>query len=164
MADRVSSGERNAALDIFAGSSSAVAAVQGVFGPAGAAVGAAKVGAAMAGATAGAASGSWAFDREQIDAVIRQWEDLRDDLEQDRQSINSMIRNAVPPSSDDPSGQFVKSILDGLRSLDESNSSMAEYVQDFLDKLYKARNVISQTETDNTDPFRSATSPSDKSL
>ncbi|EHR52553.1 hypothetical protein SacmaDRAFT_4367 [Saccharomonospora marina XMU15] len=155
MADGVPSGERSDAVDVFAGSSSAVAAVQGVFGPAGAVVGAAGVGVAMAGAAAGSVSGSWTFDREQIDSVIRKWEDLRDDCQRDRRSLYTLRDLVLSPSDDEPSSGYTRQVRESLASLLESNESMVVYIQDFLERLVKARDGIEQADSVSADPLRS---------
>ncbi|EHR52550.1 hypothetical protein SacmaDRAFT_4364 [Saccharomonospora marina XMU15] len=155
MADGVPSGERSVAVDVFAGSSSAVAAVQGVFGPAGAVVGAAGVGVAMAGAAAGSVSGSWTFDREQIDSVIRKWEDVRDSCREDRQLINAAVSSVFTPSEDEPSGKYATEVVDGLLALQESNQSMLAYIEDFLERLVKARDGIEQADSASADLLRS---------
>lgn len=154
MADEVSSAEKNTAMtDIFASSSSAVAAVEGVFGPA-AAVAAATATAATVGA-ANAPSGAWSFDREQIDAVIHKWEDLRDDLGKDRQALDALLQSFISPSDDEASSGYSRQVMEGLSSLQESNESMAAYVSDFTDRLIQARDGIEQADSTNSDSFRS---------
>lgn len=138
--------------EMFAGSSSAVAAVQGVFGPAGGAAAAAMAAASVVGS--GAPSGEWTFDREQLDAVIRKWEDLRDDLGKDRQSLYTVTGLNPSPSDDEPSYGYTRQVRDSLVSLQDSTQSMIAYIQDFVDRLVRARDGIEQSDSTNADSFR----------
>ena len=108
-----------------------------------------------------AGDASWEFDPDEIDSVISKWEALRDDCMDDRLMIDGLLSGAVPPSEDEPSGQFVTNLLDGLRSLKESNESMLVYIQDFVEKLKAAKKGIEATEDDNADPFRAASATSE---
>ncbi|MEY7974662.1 hypothetical protein AB8O38_21985, partial [Saccharomonospora xinjiangensis] len=118
----------------------AVGAARG--GAAGAAVAGASVAARMADAAGG--GGSWSFDKDEIDAVIKDWKALAEELKGDRDLFHAFGLTSVAPSEDEPTTQFVKTLYDGLRSLDESNRSMVKYVYEFIGKLEEARALIDQ--------------------
>lgn len=127
----------------------ATAQVQKVFGGA--------VGGVAAGATQGpAGNASWEFDPDEIGSVISKWEALRDEVLGDREAIRNMVRMAIPPSNDDPSGDFVGQLQVGVQSLMESNESMLAYIQDFVEKLVAAKDGIEAEDTENASPFQAA--------
>lgn len=118
-------------------------------------------GGAVGGIAAGAALGpvgnaSWEFDPDEIGSVIGKWEALRDECEGDGLAIRQMVWMAVPPSGDDPSGEFVGLLADGLQSLLESNISMLAYIDGFVEKLKAAKAGIEAKDAENTDPFQAA--------
>ncbi|OQO93157.1 hypothetical protein B1813_09190 [Saccharomonospora piscinae] len=127
---------------------SATEAVSAVL-PGGAAVGAAIGAAKIAGGAAGGGGGSWSFDPEEIDAVIADWKALSEDLNADR-DVFQVGAHANAPSEDQPSGAFMQSLTEGLNSLRESNVSMLDYVQGFIEKLEEAKRSIEQAESDNS--------------
>ncbi|MEY7972725.1 hypothetical protein AB8O38_12070 [Saccharomonospora xinjiangensis] len=133
----------DALADEAANGVSATAAVGAVLGgAAGAAVAGASVAARMADA-AGGGGGSWSFDKDDIDAVIKDWKALAKELEEDRLHLSS-ISSAVtqPPSEDEPSLGFMKSVLEGVSRMGESHESMYKYILDFIDKLELAKRSI----------------------
>ncbi|PRX49060.1 hypothetical protein B0I33_10393 [Prauserella shujinwangii] len=102
------------------------------------------------------AFGSWTFDREEIDALIAQWEQLLEDVKSDKLAVDAMMNIVAPPSGDDPSNEFVETVTDGLRSMRGSSDSMVSYIQHFLDQLRDARDRIDKTEAENQYPFQAA--------
>ncbi|MER7116452.1 hypothetical protein ABT332_18395 [Saccharomonospora azurea] len=120
----------------------AVGAVLG--GPAGAAMAGASAAARMAAAAGG--GGSWSFDPEEIDAVIKEWKALLDELEGDQQSFLSITNSNYAPSGDRPSGHFMSALNDGVRALEESNMSMRDYVAGFIEKLERAKESIGESD------------------
>ncbi|PXY26645.1 hypothetical protein BAY59_18475 [Prauserella coralliicola] len=132
--------------DVFAGAGSALAEVQKVYGTQNWVQTAVDV-----------MAGKWTFDAEQIDAVIGQWEDLLEDLATDQTAIRLMVDRLTPPSKDDPSGNFVDGLREGVRSLEDSNLSMIAYVEDFLGRLREAKTKIGTTEETNAAPMQAAT-------
>ncbi|WP_199432461.1 hypothetical protein [Qaidamihabitans albus] len=107
-------------------------------------------------------SGSWTFDREQIEAVIGKWEALLEDVQEDRALLNGLMGTVVHPSEDDPSKKFVNLVWDGLGSLSESNTSMLVYIDNFLGKLRDARDRIAKAEARNEEPFQAATASTER--
>ncbi len=61
------------------------------------------------------------------------------------------------PSEDPPTNQFVKSLFDSVRGLDEFNFSMGNYVYEFIDKLERAKNSIGQRDETESEAFRAET-------
>ncbi|MGW9309952.1 hypothetical protein ACWGPQ_18305 [Saccharomonospora azurea] len=120
----------------------AVGAVLG--GPAGAAMAGASAAARMAAAAGG--GGSWSFDPEEIDAVIKEWKALLDELESDRDPLRSLQMSTYAPSPDQPSTEFSRGVSEGLVSLDSSLRSMILYVRQFIEKLESAKKGISDSD------------------
>ncbi|MBK1785724.1 hypothetical protein [Prauserella cavernicola] len=136
------SGEKGL-TDVFANAGSAVEDVQKVYG------GTSWIDAV----NPQAQGGSWTFDKEQIDSVIGQWEDLLEACLQDKVALDTLLAMLPAPSEDEPSSNYVKVLWDGLGSLQEYNDSVQIYIADFIDRLKAAKTGIERTEADNVDPF-----------
>ncbi|WP_197318554.1 hypothetical protein [Saccharomonospora sp. NB11] len=120
---------------------SATAAVGAVLGgPAGAVMAGASAAARVA--AAAGAGGSWSFDPDEIDAVIAEWKALAEDLARDSEATAQAENLSYPPSNDQPSNSFIGSVSVGLSALARSNQSMQKYVQDFIEKLEKAKTSL----------------------
>ena len=100
------------------------------------------------------AVGSWSFDREEIEAIIADWKELAEQLKEDREAFLRVRNGVYPPSSDGSSENFVQALTDGLVALEESNSSMHKYVDDFIKKLEEAKSAISQGDEESARSFK----------
>ncbi len=91
-------------------------------------------------------AGGYKFDADQVDSVIKQWEDLVTDLLADKQ-MAEQVANVRPPSDEVASNRFVH---DGAgpsgRSLLEENKKMVDYATNYLTALRAAKNKISVEE------------------
>ncbi|EID55277.1 hypothetical protein [Saccharomonospora xinjiangensis] len=147
----------DALADEAANGVSATAAVGAVLGgPAGAAVAGASVAARMADAAGG--GGSWSFDEDEIDAVIKDWKALAEELEEDRQIFSSSQQFFYPPSNDHPSSTFMNSLNDGFLALEQSNKSMRDYVLGFIERLERATSSIVSSDGDSAGSFEQGAS------
>lgn len=108
-------------------------------------------------AVAAAGGGSWSFDPDEIDAVLAEWKALAEELEKDRMLFDNLALMHMNPSEDPPTNQFVKSLFDSVRGLDEFNFSMGNYVYEFIDKLERAKNSIGQRDETESEAFRTET-------
>lgn len=106
----------------------AVGQVQSVFG--GSVMGAAK---SMIG------GGGFEFSPEELEGVIKEWEDLLEELQDDSQELGRIKIAATPPAEDVASVGFVNAVVDGLNEAHESNQSMVAYVEDYIAKLKAAK-------------------------
>ncbi len=142
----------NALADEAANGVSATDAVGAVLGgPAGAVA----LGASVAARAAAGGGGSWSFDKDEIDAVIAEWGELREQLAEDRHAMAALM-NVVreSPSEDAPTQGFMKTVSDGVVGLEESGVSMTKYVVDFINKLENAKKSIVNEDTAGADTFR----------
>ncbi len=134
----------NALTDEAANGVSATDAVGAVLGGPGGAV---ALGASVAARAAAGGGGSWSFDKDEIDAVIAEWKALAEELDSDRGSFSVVKQTSYAPSGDQPSNSFMNSLNDGVSALEQSNRSMREYVDEFVNKLENAKKSI--VESDN---------------
>ncbi|PRX47674.1 hypothetical protein B0I33_105254 [Prauserella shujinwangii] len=117
-------------------------------GIAGAAAGAAALGVAAAkqvstlsgGGAGGAGGGGYTFTPEEIDEVIRQWEDLLRDLDDDLRDAD-LVAAVQGPGTEFASGDFERAAGPSGRALLEQTIRMRDYVSQYLDALKNARNA-----------------------
>ncbi|MEY7972422.1 hypothetical protein AB8O38_10525 [Saccharomonospora xinjiangensis] len=119
----------------------------------GAAIGAAVGGmiAVAAPAVAGApapSSGGYKFSREEIDDVIRQWEDLHGKLLEDRRTANYMI-GVRPPGAEPASEDFTASANPSGTAFAQALEKMIDYVQRYIQALRNARDGITTREDES---------------
>lgn len=143
----------NALTDEAANGVSAIDAVGAVLGgPAGAVA----LGASVAARAAAGGGGSWSFDKDEIDAVIAEWNELAEQIGEDRAQLNSLVDAlTIAPSEDNPTRGYVNAVSDGVAGLDESNFSMNRYVAEFVGKLEDAKKSISSRDETSAETFGS---------
>lgn len=109
-------------------------------------------GGSMGGLVAGAlgpdlGSGGWEFTAEEMDSVIKKWEGLLDDIKDDRRKIRDMRQYGTnQPSEDQPTTNYWQRLLEGVNALEDSNKSMLSYVQDYTDRLKKAKADLEESD------------------
>jgi len=99
------------------------------------------------GSGAGGAGGGYEFDPEKIDDVIRQWQDLKVDLEHDRNDAKVMA-TVKAPGKEFASGDFAKSANPSGKAFLEQNARMQDYVKKYIDALLDAKKKIQTKEAD----------------
>ncbi|MBK1784617.1 hypothetical protein JHE00_09790 [Prauserella sp. ASG 168] len=99
----------------------------------------------VAGAPAPAAGGGYKFKAEELDAVIRKWEDLRDSLKTDERDAERMA-HVQPPGREFASGDFADLANPSGKAFLESNRRMQDYVGKYIDALNQAKRSISSQE------------------
>ncbi len=102
---------------------------------------------AVAGAPA-PSSGGYKFSREEIDDVIRQWEDLHTKLMDDYREAESMA-NVRPPGAEPASEDFTSSANPSGKAFAKATLKMADYVQKYIEALRNARDGITTRETES---------------
>ena len=99
-------------------------------------------------------AGGYSFDANQIDGVIKQWEDLLTDLRADQQIIND-IAHVTAPANEVASNKFVnEGAGPSGASLEAENKKMIEYTTNYIMALRAAKNKISVTEQQHQDSLK----------
>lgn len=103
----------------------------------------------------GGSAGGYNFDPGQVDAVLKQWQDLQNALQTDIKNAEK-IANVTPPGHEFASGDFVNTgaKISG-NTLLEQHQKMSEYVQNYIDALTKASGKVKQGEQEATDAAKS---------
>ncbi|MFC4005296.1 hypothetical protein ACFS2C_26160 [Prauserella oleivorans] len=89
--------------------------------------------------------GGYTFTPEEIDEVIRQWEDLRDGLMEDRFEARK-VADVRPPGREFASGDFAQAAGPSGTALLEQTERMLDYVEKYIQALKDAKGA---TETQN---------------
>ena len=99
-------------------------------------------------------AGGYKFDADQVDGVIKQWEDLLHDLRQDK-ALADQVAEVKPPGDEVASKRFVH---DGAgpsgRSLQDENQKMIDYVNNYITALRAAKNKITVEEQQHQDTLK----------
>lgn len=101
-------------------------------------------------AASSTAGGGYSFSPEEIDAVLKQWEDLRDDLQNDLDEANK-IANVQAPGNEPASNTFVGSANPAGQALLQQTKSMLEHTKQYIDALKQAKGVTEQAEEQATE-------------
>lgn len=91
-------------------------------------------------AASSAAGGGYSFSPEEIDAVLSQWEQLRDDLQNDVDEANK-IAGVQAPGNEPASNTFVGSANPAGQALLQQTMSMLKHTQQYIEALKKAKGV-----------------------
>jgi len=109
-------------------------------GAATAALGAGAAAGAVGGqASTGGGSGGYVFSPEEIDEVIKQWEDLRDQLEDDLNQAK-VVADVDGPGREFASSDFESAARPTGRLLVEQTKRMSDYVNNYIRALKDAKN------------------------
>jgi hypothetical protein len=113
----------------------------------------ARQAAATVGATAGSGGAGYKFDRETIEAKIREFEDLRDEIKTKREELMNAAQMATPPSFDPPALAQVRATHASLEAAATHNAEMVAYAQSYVDALRKANGTYVAQEEDSSGVF-----------
>jgi len=104
-----------------------------------------------------AASGHWEFDFDEMEAVIKKWRGLLDDLKEDRNKIRRILQSCRTgqPSDDEPTMNYHARLIDGATAMRKSNQSMISYVSEYIEKLQDAKSEIAESDAAAGDALRS---------
>ncbi|WP_336162018.1 hypothetical protein [Amycolatopsis sp. VC5-11] len=95
--------------------------------------------------------GGYKFSEDEIDSVIKQWEDLLDDLKNDLDSAER-IANVQAPGDEPASNLYVKQGAGPSgESLKQQHKAMVDYTVNFITALRAAKNKITVAEQQAAD-------------
>ncbi|MCR3720475.1 MULTISPECIES: hypothetical protein [Prauserella salsuginis group] len=97
-------------------------------------------------AASSAAGGGYSFSPEEIDAVLSQWEQLRDDLQNDVDEANR-IAGVQAPGNEPASNTFVGSANPAGQALLQQTMSMLKHTEQYIEALKKAKGVTEAADT-----------------
>lgn len=90
-------------------------------------------------------SGGYKFSREGIDEVIRDWEDLREDLVKDSEKAQQMA-HVNSPGDEFASDDFTSSANPSGKAFLSATEQMIDYVEKYIEALRNARDGIAASE------------------
>lgn len=96
----------------------------------------------IAGAPAPAGGGGFLFKVEELDQVIKDWEDLHLALTDDEIDARAMAQ-VQPPGNEFASADFAGRANPSGKAFLEANERMRDYVMQYIEALKKARKKIS---------------------
>jgi hypothetical protein len=100
----------------------------------------------------GGEGGSYMFASiEELDGVIRQWQDLVDDIIADQHNIKSAGNEANSPAGDPVSGNNYDASSKVVMAMQKHNETLLEYAIGYVRKLKLCRGQTSTTEQGNQD-------------
>jgi hypothetical protein len=96
-------------------------------------------------------AGGYQFSEDEVDSVIKQWEDLLANLAKDLTDANN-IAEVKPPADEFASHDFIdKGANPSGNTLVEQHQRMHDYVFNFITALKAAKNKISYNEQQQRD-------------
>jgi hypothetical protein len=103
----------------------------------------------------GGGPGGYKFEPGQVDAVLKQWQDLQNELLTDIKNAEK-VAHVRPPGQEFASSDFVETgAKRSGNSLLEQHQKMSQYVQNYIDALTKASGKNKQGEQHATDAVTS---------
>ena len=96
-------------------------------------------------------SGGYKFSADEVDAVIKQWEDLLTNVQDDLQHART-IADVKAPADEYASNDFISKGADPSgQSLLEQHQRMVDYTKNFITALKAAKNKITVAEQEAAD-------------
>jgi hypothetical protein len=93
--------------------------------------------------------GGFTFDADKIDGVIKKWQDLQTDLQNDAADANLMA-DVKAPGKEFASGDWEKLANPSGKAFLEQNQKMQEYVKNYIQALLDAKKKIAVADADHT--------------
>jgi hypothetical protein len=104
----------------------------------------------------GGQGGQFMFaDVAELDSVIKQWEDERDGIKADRQTISDAYYSINEPASDVMSRAQASASRDSLANMYQHSDAMLRYAENYIAKLKASRQQMAVQEEGARDNFRS---------
>jgi hypothetical protein len=98
----------------------------------------------------GGGGGAYMFaSLEELDGVIKQWEDLADELKADNDRVKRAIDQTATPAGDDVSGNNYSSSNKVLAGMQKHNEELLKYTGHYIAKLKQCRTQMATTEQGN---------------
>ncbi|ROS41885.1 hypothetical protein [Amycolatopsis thermoflava] len=88
------------------------------------------------------------FDPDQIAELIPKWEELRDGLDDDYNSLREALRLAQPPSADAPAAQNAEATKNSIQLAIDHNRHMRSYAKTWIEQLRKANGTYIEQDDD----------------
>lgn len=99
-------------------------------------------------------AGGYKFTEDEVDSVIKQWDDLLTDLSKDRQ-LAIAVASVKPPADEVASHTFVNQGANPSgQSLMDEHEKMVAYTKNFIDALTAAKKKITVAELHNADEMK----------
>ncbi len=99
-----------------------------------------NAGYAVTGSGGGGEGGRYMFaDLAELDAIIKQWTDLRDAIQLDGDGMHQAQFLQLAPAEDEMSQQQATAVAESLGKATDHNILMARYADSFVRKLMAAR-------------------------
>lgn len=102
----------------------------------------------------GTSGGHFRFSAEELDAKIRQLEDMKRRMEENAQTLGRAARSATPPSHDPPAVEQARRVQVSTTSAQQHAAAMADYAGELIRKLNLARGRYTETEDAASDALR----------
>ena len=93
--------------------------------------------------------GGFTFDADKIDGVIKKWQDLQTDLQNDAADANLMA-DVKAPGKEFASGDWEKLANPSGKAFLEQNQKMQEYVKNYIQALLDAKKKITAADADHS--------------
>ncbi len=102
-------------------------------------------------------AGGYKFTEDEVDSVIKQWQDLLTDLTKDR-SYAITVAEVNPPADEVASHTFVNQGANPSgKSLLDEHEKMVKYTLNFIDALTAAKKKITVAELHNAEDMKKQT-------
>ncbi|MEU5258510.1 hypothetical protein [Amycolatopsis sp. NPDC021455] len=93
--------------------------------------------------------GGFTFDADKIDGVIKKWQDLQTDLQNDAADANLMA-DVKAPGKEFASGDWEKLANPSGKAFLEQNKKMQDYVKNYIQALLDAKKKITAADAGHT--------------
>ncbi|SFW54079.1 hypothetical protein [Amycolatopsis australiensis] len=93
--------------------------------------------------------GGFTFDADKIDGVIKKWQDLQTDLQNDAADANLMA-DVKAPGKEFASGDWEKLANPSGKAFLEQNQKMQEYVKNYIQALLDAKKKLTTADAEHT--------------
>src|SRR5262245_40873459 len=94
-------------------------------------------------------------DVHELDGVIKQWEDERDGIKADRQTISDAYYSITDPAGDVMSRAQASASKDSLANMWQHSDAMLQYAENYIAKLKASRQQMAVQEEGAQQNFRS---------
>ncbi|RZQ59265.1 hypothetical protein [Amycolatopsis suaedae] len=101
------------------------------------------------------------FDAEALAATIRQWDELRNEIESDRISLQTNVGTVQSPSLDPPAVRYMTAVAHFMAAAIEHNRALTNYAQVHVERLREAMNEYRASDEDAGETVESITPDDD---
>lgn len=95
---------------------------------------------------------TFTFSPDEFEGVLREWNDLHDDIAEARAQFEELWELAHQrPADDIPSRAFMGQARTAIDNAETSNMAVAEYVRYVIDRLNETKGTYVRTDTGNAE-------------